>query len=141
MKRSSFEINYRLLAKSVFFAFLSLVLLSNIVVSQTTHPLYFQIINDDKKAVVEFLKKIKPIAEFPYFFEMSKKIYGEEIEKDVFAETWERKAMIIKLEQLLVKNPKARDVLYGLYLLYHKEGNKIKANEYLDKAKEIDPSL
>ena len=39
------------------------------------------------------------------------------------------------------KNPKSRDILYNLYLLEKAEGNITKAEEYLIKAKEIDPMI
>ena len=52
-----------------------------------------------------------------------------------------RKETMAEFESLLQKNPKSRDLLYNLYLLYNEDGNKIKAEEYLKKAKEIDPTV
>ena len=49
--------------------------------------------------------------------------------------------MINNLEQQLIINPKARDILYSLYQLYLAEGDKNKAGEYLKRTKDVDPTL
>jgi len=121
--------------------FLFSFLLFNLIASQLVSPLYFQLTKEDKNAVVAFLQKIKNLPVFPYFLDINKKIYGDSLEQEVFAEDNERKETIAKFESLLQKNQKSRDVLYNLYLLYNEDGNKIKAEEYFQKAKEIDPAI
>ena len=49
--------------------------------------------------------------------------------------------MIQQIEQLLQKNPYSRDLLYRLFFLYDRMGKKIPAQEYLQRAKAIDPSI
>lgn len=118
-----------------------LYLLANVLSSQLISPLYFQLVKEDKKAVALFLNKIKNLAIFPPLFEMNKKIYGNSLEQEVFSEDNKRKEAIAEHESLLQKNPKSRDALYNLYLLYYEDGNETKAEEYLNRAKEVDPLI
>jgi len=113
----------------------------NIVFSQKISLIYFQIINDDKKAVINFLQKIKTFPEFKKILEMNKNIYGKTIEKETFRQENNKKLMINNLEHILIKNPKARDVLYSLYLLYKEKGDNLTAEKYLKQAKEVDPMI
>ena len=121
--------------------FLSLFLFTNIYHSQTINPLYFELINEDKKSVVQFLKKTIKISEFNLIFKMAQDNYGKSLENEVFWQKKGRENQINKLEGVLKVNQKAKDVLYGLYLENKSDGNKIKANEWLSKAKKIDPAL
>jgi len=41
----------------------------------------------------------------------------------------------------LKKNPKSRDILTNLAILYQEDGNDKLAQEYFNKAKEVDPNL
>ena len=78
---------------------------------------------------------------FPLFLQMNKNIYGGSLKQEVFAKDNKRKETIAKFESLLQKNPKSRDLLYNLYLLYQEDGNGTKAEEYLRRAKVIDPMI
>jgi tetratricopeptide (TPR) repeat protein len=132
--------------KSNIFEFLFIILILaflffNSISSQVISPLYFQFVNKNRQAVVDYLIKIKPLSEFKKILGMNKNIYGKGIENDIFNEEAERKQTIKNLEQLLTKNPKARDVLYRLYLLYKEGGNNLTAEKYLRQAKEVDPSM
>lgn len=127
--------------KLVPFIFIYLFLFINIKESQNLPLLYLQVISKKKEAIVDFLKKIRALNYFPQELEKYKKIYGKKIDEEVFAQERERKQMIKNLEQILEKNPKARDVFYSLYWLYKEEDNKKKATEYLRKAKELDPEI
>lgn len=42
---------------------------------------------------------------------------------------------------MLAKNPKSADAYFNLYLTYSNMGNKVKADECLNKAKEMDPKI
>jgi len=110
----------------------------NIVFSQKISLTYFQIINDDKKAVINFLQKIKTFPEFQKILEMNKNIYGEAIKNEVFKEENKKRVLINNLEQKLRINPKARDILYSLYLLYKERGDNLTAENYLRQAREVD---
>jgi len=126
---------------SVFFVFTVYVLI-NIFSSQTVNGLFFNLVNQQKKPdAILFLKKIKETKEFPQQFQYFKNIYGQDIEKEVFADETKRKEEIKKFEALLQKNPKARDVLVRLAILYFEDGNFKKAKEYYQRAKEVDPMV
>ena len=132
------------LANGFKFLFVILIfsfLLFNLLASQNISPLYFQTVKEDKKAVIVFLEKIKDFSPFPFFLEMNRQIYGDEIEQAVFSKEAKRKQTINNLELFLQKNPKSGDILYQLSILYREDGNSAKAGEYLKRAKEIDPLI
>jgi len=126
----------------MFLGFLLVVfLLLNIFFSQNISSLFTGLVNNQKQAVVSYLKKIKLLPQFGNELKYYKQTFGKEIEDEVFKDKREREKKIIELEGVLKKNDQARDVLYGLYLLYKEDGNNIKAEEYLKRAKKIDPTL
>lgn len=137
------RLKYSLLlsGKFIFFLLTFFYIFLNVLFSQLISPLYFLLVKEDKNAVINFLQKIKNRTYFTSFLAKSKNIYGAQIEQEVFAKDNKRKETIAKFESFLQKNPKSRDILYNLYLLYNEDGNKIKAKEYLRRAKEIDPML
>ena len=119
------------------FAFLFL----NFVFSQLISPLYLRFVNNDKKATISFLQKIKSLPEYQKILEMNDSIYGQTIREEIFQQENKKKVMTNNLEQQLTINPKARDILYSLYKLYLADGNKKLADDYLRQAKEVDPNL
>ena len=129
------------LLKSLFVFFIFILLIINLISSQTISPIYFQMINNNKKAVVSFLEKIKTFPEFQKILEMNKNIYGKTVEEETFRQENKKRLMINNLEQKLIKNPKARDVLYSLYLLYKEKGDNLTVEKYLKQAREVDPAI
>lgn len=121
--------------------FLTIFLTLNITASQFISPIYHGMINEQKKSVVEYLKKILPFPFYKNELLAYQKFYGKELENEVLREKIARDALINKLEQLLEKNPKERDVLYSLYLLNKESGDDKKAYEYLSRSKEVDPNI
>jgi len=119
------------------FAFLFL----NFVFSQLISPLYLRFVNNDKKATISFLQKIKTLSEYQKILEMNNNIYGPTVKEEIFQQENKKKVMTNNLEQQLTINPKARDILYSLYQLYLAEGDKNRANDYLKRAREVDPSI
>ena len=119
------------------FAFLFL----NFAFSQLISPLYLRFVNNDKKATISFFQKIKSLSEYQKILEMNNNIYGPTVKEEIYAQENKKKGMINNLEQQLTINPKARDILYSLYQLYLAEGDKNRANDYLQRAKKIDPSI
>jgi len=119
------------------FAFLFL----NFVFSQLISPLYLRFVNNDKKATISFLQKIKTLSEYQKILEMNNNIYGPTVREEIFQRENKKKVMINNLEQQLTINPKARDILYSIYQLYLAEGDKNRANDYLKRAREVDPSI
>lgn len=114
----------------------------NIFFSQNFPYLITKIITDqNKNEVILFLKKIKDTPDFIAQLNYYKKIYGSEIENEVYLEDQKRDEEIKILEKALKINPKARDVLVKIALLYLQKKEKKRAKEYYLKAKKIDPWL
>lgn len=121
--------------------FLSLFLILNVVGSQIVPSIYFDMINERKTAVVSYLKKILLLPFYKKELLLYQDIYGSGLENEVLKEKITRNSMINKLEQILEKNPRERDVLYSLYLLNREDGNEGRAKEFLQKVKEVDPAV
>ena len=113
----------------------------NLTYSQIISPIYFQFVNNDKDSTVSFLQKIKDLPEYQKILEMNNDIYGPTVKEEISRRKNKKKEMINYLEQQLIINPKARDILYSLYQLYLADGNKKSADDYLRQTKEVDPSL
>lgn len=123
------------------FSFVFIFLIINIYFSQNISPLYQEIINNEKEAVISYLKKIKKQPFFKSELKKFTQIFDQSIAKEVFFEDEQRKIKIQKLKEALKKNPKSRDILTNLAILYQEDGNDKLAQEYFNKAKEIDPNL
>lgn len=142
MKKAHFDIKRH--SRVLIISFITLVflfLLANIIQSQKILLFYNGLIYDDKKNVVKFLKNIKTLPEYQQILSANADIFGQDLKNEVIEDDIKRKEMINKLYILLQKNPKSRDVLYGLYLLNKEAGNSTLANRFLNKAKKIDPNL
>ena len=120
---------------------LFLFLAANVVLSQIISPLYFQLHQPNQQLIVEFLRAVKPLPLFDEKLILYKNMYGSEVEREVFAEDKRREALINQLEQVLLKNPSQKDILYSLYLLYSDKGEADTAAAYFKKAKEVDPTI
>jgi len=123
---------------AVYFIFF-IVLLYNIVLSQTISPLYSKFVQDEKNSVGFVLKSILSTPEFNGLYISYKNKYGQKIENEVFAEKRNDTLYINNLEELLKKNPNARDVNYNLSKTLNKTGHE--GGRYLIQAKQIDPEL
>lgn len=121
--------------------FFVLFLMINLISSQTISSIFFKFVNNDRKATVSFLQKIKDHPDYQIILKMHDNIYGKSIRSEIYSEESKKKALINNLEQQLTINPKARDILYSLYQLYLADGDKKKADYYLQRAKEVDPSI
>lgn len=119
---------------------LTIFLFLNIFAVQQVTPLYEDVANGEISALIRFFGKAKSLAEFQTIFPEVKQTFGL-YEENVYAEDRKRQESIAQLELILQKNPQARDVLYALSKLYEKEENKLKAAEYLARAKQIDPQI
>lgn len=114
--------------------------LFNIFSSQFISEMYLQLLNGEQGAQVEFMKKAKTLPQFKTLkpeIQETYTIYQEE----VYADEKKRREYIQKLETIAQSYPESRDVLYSLSLLYEKDGNIHKSQEYLQKAKAIDPNV
>lgn len=124
-----------------FYIALALFLFFNIFLSQSISPLYFQMMNDDKKAFVYYLQSIQNLPQFSSELFRLKNTYGNELQNDVYGKEIDEKRMIQKYEQILDKNKYSRDILYSLFFLYDQIGDKKIAQEYLERAKTVDPLI
>jgi len=127
--------------KFMFFLFLSAFLILNIFFSQIISPLYYKFVNNNRNSAISFLQKIKVLPEYQKILEMNNDIYGPTVKAEIFAQENGKKDLINNLEQQLIISPKSRDILYSLYQLYLTEGDKNQANDYLKRAKEVDPTV
>lgn len=90
---------------------------------------------------MDFLKALRSQPKFEQEMDRQKAFFGQNIESEVFQDEIKRQQRIRQLEYVLQRNPKARDVLYALYVLYNQEGKNQVANQYLKRAQEVDPNL
>lgn len=139
VQNSNLIIKKILLLLILFIFFLFLIL--NIAFSQNVSSLLVGVVNNQKPAVVDYLKKIKHLLQFQDELKNYQQRYGVSLKNEVFKDERLRREEIARLEQLLIKNNQARDVLYKLYLLYKEDGDSNKARQYLDRAKEVDPTI
>jgi len=141
MKVKDKKNNFDSFLKIFTFSFVFIFLIINIYFSQNISSLYQEIINNEKEAVISYLKKIKKQPFFKSELKKFTQIFNQSIAKEVFFEDEQRKIKIQKLKEALKKNPKSRDILTNLAILYHEDGNYKLAQEYFNKAKEVDPNL
>lgn len=120
---------------------LFIFLLINIVSSQTVPALYFSLINEDRAAIATYLTDIRKLPFFSSELMRYKNKYGAGIEKEVFKIEEERRKNITKLEEALKNNSSSRDLLFNLSALYSEAGDMARAGEYLERAKEVDPTV
>ncbi|MBI3366673.1 hypothetical protein HY041_03540 [Candidatus Roizmanbacteria bacterium] len=113
----------------------------NILLSQLVSPLYYQMMNENEKATVSYIQSLHNLPLFSSEFLKFKRVFGKGFENDIFAHELQQEMMIKNFEQILDKSPYSKDILYRLYLLYSKKGDKIQAGKYLKQAKELDPNL
>lgn len=127
---------------TVVFGLLLLILAINISASQSFHPLFFRLIEGkERETAVAFLKKIAGTKHYDLQRRLFGAVYGADLERDLDEPMSARQREIERLESLLAKNEKARDVLIALALLYREQKNEQKAREYYLRAKDIDPQL
>jgi tetratricopeptide (TPR) repeat protein len=139
--RKGVTLDFKALGFAIGCSLLILFVYLNTLYSQFFPPQYFAFIAEDREGTVAFLKDIQSVSNYQSILEMQKGIFGSDIEREVNHEAQDRQHSISSLESALGKNPKARDVLYELSLLYQKQGNVEKAVEYLHRAQDVDPML
>jgi len=128
-------------------ALLIVYLLGNVVVSQNISSSYYKLTDFSlpksnlHNEAFNFLISIRKLPEYNIFLPRFKAVFGDSLEEDVKKEDEKRLVYFKNLEYIIEKNPKSRDALLKLYLYYIEENKPDIAIEYLNKAKEIDPSL
>ncbi len=124
---------------SILFGVLFLFLAINILFAVTL-PNLDTFAGANSTGVVNFMKRTRTLPAFKNLFGEIKITFSAH-EQEVYKDDRERRALITKLEEAIAINPKSRDVLYTLYLLYEKAGNTEKATEYLERAQAVDPKV
>ena len=125
---------------AITYGLLFMFLIANILYSQIMPNEYFDLLQGKDESFVSIIKRSKDTGFFERLLPENKKTIAAK-EADIFADTHQRKAQIEILKQTLTLNPESRDVLYALYLLYKSEGQLSTAQEYLDRARQIDPKI
>lgn len=113
----------------------------NMFSSQNLSPVFFGLIQNNRKSTVDYLQKIIDTDNFANQIDYFKNIYGNSLKNEVFAAKIKRDKEINKLEQILTKNTQSRDILYSLYLLNKENKNLSIAERYFRKAKQVDPDI
>lgn len=113
----------------------------NMFSSQNLSPVFFGLIQNNRKSTVDYLQKIIDTDNFAHQIDYFKNIYGNSLKNEVFAAKIKRDKEINKLEQILTKNAQSRDILYSLYLLNKENKNLSIAERYFRKAKQVDPDI
>jgi tetratricopeptide (TPR) repeat protein len=96
---------------------------------------------DDIPATAQYIKKMQNTPQFQALFSEQKKIFGNDLEEQVYMRNITQAQLKNKLEQVLKLNPKSRDALYELYVINEREGNHTVAQAYLDRAIAVDPMV
>src|SRR5438045_1832481 len=107
----------RLALKYTLFVIAFVYLFVNIHVSQTISPLYDRFITEDIKAAADLTKKVHTLSDGDTIATMQGSIYGPQFATELNSDQTEIDQKINMYKTLLAYNPKARDVLYDLYLL------------------------
>jgi len=118
---SSVSHHKRVFKIALFYTLLILIfsfLFFNIILTQLISPVYYQMTNDNQNAVVKYLQSIRQTPQFSSELSKLKNAYGASIENVVFRKETEEKSLIQNYEQILRKNPYARDILLSLFFLY-----------------------
>ena len=128
-------------------ALLIVYLLGNIVVSQNVSPIYYNLSDSNLSKnnlyddAFNFLVSIRSLSEYEQFLPRFEAVFGSVLDEDIKKHDEKQSAYFENLKYALDKNPKSRDALLKLYLYYIQQGDPEKAQEYLDKAKKVDPTL
>jgi len=114
-------------------------LLANCILTQTVSPLYGQVMRSNREASSLFLKHIRKLPVFEQVYIEQNNLYGGVLRDSVFNEELSRQDQVTKLERAIRMYPNSRDALYALSLIYREDGDTVKADSYLERAKQIDP--
>ena len=118
-----------------------IIIIFNLFFSQNLPKNYFALVKNDQKAYANFLINIKKLPEFASYYNLALKMYSQKFSNQVFYEQVKNQENIQKMQTLLIINPHQKNILYNLYLLYQQKGDEKLAQEYLNKAKAIDPGI
>jgi tetratricopeptide (TPR) repeat protein len=125
----------------VFCTFCIGVVEANIIYSQKYNQNMYGVMRGEGGSIIVYLKHIlgSPL------FNQEIKAYEVEGRMDILSQ-WaivqgENNEKIQSLENAMRLYPNSPELYYNLHLLYLENGDKVKANENLKKARQIDPSI
>ncbi len=102
--------------------------------------MYFALAKHQEGSFVEFVQKARRIDAFWELFPQVKDLMVAHAD-EIFADTTSRRGQIDVLKTTLTANPQSPEILYSLHLLYHSEGQEVLSQEYLQKARDLDPMI
>lgn len=143
MAKKKEQINFTLITHigaAIGYGLLFFFLIVNILFSQFIPSPYFALLHSDKNTMIEFLKQSRSASYFPILYPEIQTIFASK-EEEIYGAERRREALIERLEILKEENPKSRDILYSLHLLYEKAGDEAKSEQYLHQAAAIDPGV
>jgi hypothetical protein len=130
----------KIISYAVVGSLLTLLLAANIVYSQIVNPVWERMTNGDRVAQVQFFKIIKDMPVFAELRDLTSGTYAT-LQQDINADDVTRKDKIAKMEALLDENPDNPDLLYAISTLYRDGGDDAAADDYLQRARELDPLI
>lgn len=123
---------------SLFFIYV----LINVYAGQSFDPLFFKLTaGQNQTDALMFLTKIKNTKDFSTQLAVLTRVYGPALAAGLEAKKEVRRGQIARLENLLQKNSRARDVLVKLAILYYQDNQPSRAKNYYQQAKTIDPEI
>jgi tetratricopeptide (TPR) repeat protein len=135
----------KLRSKNLFFYLFCIVcaafVAANILYSQKYNATMYGVMEGERGAIISYLKHIQNT----HLLGLELETYKNEGREDALAE-WdtvqsENQKRIQRFEEALVLHSSSPELYYNLHLLYLENGNAQKAQENLQKAQQIDPSL
>lgn len=114
---------------------------ANILASQSYPQIMFDVMEGKTSATAEYLKHIWGTPQFVYEIKNIRDHKDEAILKEMNAEESAQNKMIESLKSTIKQYPYAPEPYYNLSLIYEQRGEHKKSLEYLQSARQIDPSL
>jgi tetratricopeptide (TPR) repeat protein len=114
---------------------------ANILASQSFPQIMYDVMGGSTSATAEYLKRIWGTQQFAYEIKNIKEHNEESILKEMNAEESEQNKMIEALKSTIKQYPYAPEPYYNLSLIYAQRGQHERSLEYLQSARQIDPSL
>lgn len=127
-------------SRAIAYGVLFLFLVANIIFSQEMPSLYYSLAKNEPGSVVQTLQFARLVPDFYEFFPEVSGIMSQQAQ-EIYEETNTRKSQIDVLKASLQKHPLSPDILYALHILYAAEGQQGLADEYLQQARALDPTV
>lgn len=124
----------------LFFICVTLLVL-NILSSQSYPSVMYRVMDGDAGAIAAYLKQIWGSRQFDAELAVVKRDGNKDVLNQMQKEENERVGMMRALESATKLYPYAPEPYFNLSLLYRQQGDAKKADEYLRRARQIDPHI